>query len=118
LVLGSRFLVLGSRFLVLGSRFFVGYKHRRAAARRAERLSSECQSKANPDQVQFPADTVEISNRSRELARARQAVDATPEVRAEKVAEIKKRIEDGTYTVSPHLLARKLLEGSDGDGLA
>ena len=46
--------------------------------------------------------------------RARQAVDAAPDVRADKVAAIKKRIEDGTYSVSPELLARKLLEGSDG----
>jgi negative regulator of flagellin synthesis FlgM len=88
-----------------------------AAARRAERLSSEFQSKSSPGQPPLPSDTVEISNRSRELARARQAVDATPEVRTEKVAAIKKRIEDGTYTVSPRLLARKLLEGSDGDSL-
>ena len=89
-----------------------------AAARRAERLASEFQSKSNADQLQFPSDTLEISNKARELARARQAVDAAPEVRSEKVAAIKKRIEDGTYTVSPQLLARKLLEGNDGDGLA
>ena len=60
------------------------------------------------------SDSLEISDRSRELARARQAVDAAPDVRADKVAEIKKRIEDGTYSVSPELLARKLIEGSDG----
>jgi negative regulator of flagellin synthesis FlgM len=88
-----------------------------AAARRAERLSQEFQSRSTSTPVQGPSDTLEISNRSRELARARQAVDAAPEVRSEKVAAIKKRIEDGTYSVSPHLLARKLLEGSDGDGL-
>jgi negative regulator of flagellin synthesis FlgM len=89
-----------------------------AAARRAERLSSEFQSKSKAGQTQSPSDTIEISDRSRELARARQAVDATPEVRTEKVAAIKKRIEDGTYSVSPQLLAHKLLEGSDGDGVA
>ena len=85
-----------------------------AAARRTERSSSESQAKTDPQSVRSSSDTVEISDRSRELARARQAVDAAPDVRADKVAEIKKRIEDGTYTVSPHLLAQKLLEGSDG----
>ena len=85
-----------------------------AAARRAERAASDYQPKGDADRVQFPSDTVEISDRSRELARARQAVDAAPEVRSEKVAAIKKRIEDGTYSVSPELLARKLLEGPDG----
>jgi negative regulator of flagellin synthesis FlgM len=84
-----------------------------AASRRNERAAGESQPK--PDQGVRPAsDSVEISDLSRELSRARQAVDAAPDVRADKVAAIKKRIEDGTYTVSPELLARKLLESSDG----
>lgn len=85
-----------------------------AAARRAERASNEVQPKADAERVRFPSDTLEISDRSRELARARQAVEAAPEVREDKVAEIRKRIEDGTYSVSPHLLARKLLEAAEG----
>jgi len=85
-----------------------------AAARRAERAAGEHQPKADPERVRQSSDTVEISDRSRELARARAAVDAAPDVRADKVAAIKKRIEDGTYSVSPQLLAQKLLEGSDG----
>ncbi|HZO29204.1 MAG TPA: flagellar biosynthesis anti-sigma factor FlgM [Chloroflexota bacterium] len=85
-----------------------------AAARRAERASNDSQVQADPQSVRSSSDTVEISSRSRELARARQAVDAAPDVRADKVAEIKQRIEDGTYSVSPELLARKMLEGSDG----
>jgi negative regulator of flagellin synthesis FlgM len=84
-----------------------------AASRRNDRAADESQPKQ--DQGVRPAsDSVEISDLSRELSRARQAVDAAPEVRADKVAGIKKRIEDGTYTVSPELLARKLLENSDG----
>ncbi len=83
------------------------------AARRAERSSSDAQPKLDPSSARLPADTVEISSRSRDLARARQAVESTPDVRADKVAEIKKRIEDGTYSVSPELLAQKLLGESD-----
>jgi negative regulator of flagellin synthesis FlgM len=83
------------------------------AARRAERLANEAAPKADPERVRAGSDTVEISERSRELARARQAVEESPEVRADKVADIKKRIEDGTYSVSPQVLAHKLLEGSD-----
>jgi flagellar biosynthesis anti-sigma factor FlgM len=61
------------------------------------------------------ADTIEISERARELARASQAVDETSEVRSEKVAQIKKSLEDGTYSVPVELLAQKLLDGwSDG----
>jgi negative regulator of flagellin synthesis FlgM len=84
-----------------------------AAARRAERANNESQVKGDQQSVRSSSDTVEISNRSRDLARARQAVDAAPDVRADRVAEIRKRIEDGTYSVSPELLAHKLLDGSD-----
>jgi negative regulator of flagellin synthesis FlgM len=85
-----------------------------AAARRVERPSTDAQpSKTDSDAVRFPADKLEISSHSRELARARHAAETAPDVRSEKVAEIKKRVEDGTYSVSPQLLARKLLEGSD-----
>jgi negative regulator of flagellin synthesis FlgM len=80
------------------------------AARRAERAGNEYGVKGD-SQGPRPAasDSVEISDHSRELARARQAVDAAPEVRADRVAGIKKRIEDGTYSVSPRLLAKKLM---------
>ena len=86
-----------------------------SSVRRNDRSGGETQ---KPD-VQAPSDTVEISDQARELARARQAVDAAPEVRSDKVASIKKRIEDGTYSVSPELLARKLLQNNDNntDGL-
>jgi negative regulator of flagellin synthesis FlgM len=84
-----------------------------SAARRAERNTSDSQTKTDPQSVRTPSDSVEISDRSRELARARQAVDAAPDVRTDKVASIKKRIEDGTYSVSPQALASKILEGLD-----
>ena len=84
------------------------------AVRRAERTGYESGAKAEPQTVQPAAsDSVEISDRSRELARAHQAVDEAPEVRSDRVASIKKRIEDGTYSVSPELLAKKML-GLDG----
>jgi flagellar biosynthesis anti-sigma factor FlgM len=82
-----------------------------AVARRAERAPSEVARRADAERPR--GDTLEISDRARELARARQAVDEAPEVRAEKVADIKKRLEDGTYTVSPKLLAHKLLDHAD-----
>ena len=83
------------------------------AVRRTDRAAE-----AQKPNVQAPSDSVEISDEARELAKARQAVDDAPEIRAEKVAAIKKSIQDGTYSVSPELLARKLLESSDADGLS
>jgi len=68
---------------------------------------SEAQPAAEPASS---ADSVEISERARELARAQQAVEASPDVREDKVAELKKQIEDGTYNVPAEALADKLLD--------
>jgi negative regulator of flagellin synthesis FlgM len=57
-------------------------------------------------------DTLEISDRARELARAHEAVESAPDVRAEKVARIKQQVESGTYSVPAEELAKKLLGGS------
>jgi len=81
-----------------------------SATRRTDRAAGNAQPKPDAgSNVQPQGDTVEISDHSRALSKAHQAVNAAPDVRADKVAEIKKRIEDGTYSVSPEMLARKML---------
>jgi negative regulator of flagellin synthesis FlgM len=55
------------------------------------------------------ADGVSFSDEARSLAAARNAVISAPDVREDKVASIKQSVEDGTYKVSPDLLARKML---------
>lgn len=55
------------------------------------------------------ADKVEISDFGRELHVAKQAVAAAPDVRADKVSELKSRIKNGTYNVSGESFAEKLL---------
>jgi negative regulator of flagellin synthesis FlgM len=59
-----------------------------------------------------PTDTVEISEQAQEMARAHGAVQDAPDVRADRVAEITRHIEDGTYSVPPEALAAKLLGDS------
>jgi negative regulator of flagellin synthesis FlgM len=54
-------------------------------------------------------DTVELSSRSLEVVYARKIIEAAPEVRQDKVAEIKARIEAGTYEVKNEETATKLL---------
>jgi negative regulator of flagellin synthesis FlgM len=77
-----------------------------AAVQRADRQPKGGRAK----EAEAPSgDTLEVSARGRELAKAQQAVDEAPDVRADKVAEIKQRIEDGTYQVPADVLARKLL---------
>jgi flagellar biosynthesis anti-sigma factor FlgM len=58
------------------------------------------------------ADSVTLSDSAKSLAAAREAVQAAPEVRDEKIAQIKQRVEDGTYHVSSSVLARKIVEAS------
>ena len=58
------------------------------------------------------ADSVSLSESARSLAAAREAVQNAPDVREQKVAEIKQQISDGTYSVSSAVLARKMIKES------
>lgn len=57
-------------------------------------------------------DRVELSSRSKELQKIYEVLKSTPEVRLEKVAELKKRIEEGRYHVESDALAQKILKES------
>jgi len=58
------------------------------------------------------SDAVDLSEQALSFHRANAAVQAASEVREEKVALIRHRIESGTYEVDPALIARRMLEGS------
>jgi negative regulator of flagellin synthesis FlgM len=58
------------------------------------------------------ADSVTFSDNALSLASARTQVTSAPDVRQEKVSAIKQQISDGTYKVSPSVLARKMLDAS------
>lgn len=55
-------------------------------------------------------DKVEISQFGRDYQIAKQAVAAASDIREDKVAEVKSRIESGTYDVSAEDFAAKLAE--------
>jgi flagellar biosynthesis anti-sigma factor FlgM len=57
-----------------------------------------------------PAARVELSSRSREMHEALDAANAAPDVRADKVADAKQRIAQGTYTVKAEVVARGILD--------
>ena len=63
-----------------------------------------------PDAVAQAPDHTGGSDSMRELMGARRVVESTPEVRAERVAQLKKQIADGTYNPDPKEVARKMLE--------
>ena len=57
-----------------------------------------------------PAARVELSSRSREMHEALDAANAAPDLRADKVADAKQRIAQGTYTVKAEVVARGILD--------
>ncbi len=58
-------------------------------------------------------DKVEISSFGRDLQLAKQAVKNAPDVRADKVTDLKAKIDNGTYEVSAESFADKLLAKYD-----
>ena len=57
-----------------------------------------------------PADKVDISSKSKQIADIMTAVNQLPEVRDNKVQEIKKSVDAGTYTVDPLKVAGNILK--------
>jgi negative regulator of flagellin synthesis FlgM len=65
---------------------------------------------AKQPKVAPAVDSVSLSDTARSLAAAREAVQNAPDVREDKVGDIKQQITDGTYSVSASVLARKMLD--------
>lgn len=56
------------------------------------------------------ADKVEISSQSRDLKKIQDILGQTPDIRSEKVAALKKAIEEGRYQVSAQNIAAKMVK--------
>jgi len=55
-------------------------------------------------------DKLNISSAGKDLTIAKQAVNNAPDVRADKIAEVKSAIDNGTYDVSGQEFADKIME--------
>ncbi len=64
------------------------------------------------DQVDSPADNVQLSERSQEIIRVQEAVEAAPEIRQDKVEAIKAQLADGSYEVNSEEVADQILKSS------
>lgn len=58
------------------------------------------------------ADTVVISDTAKRIQEARFQLESIPDTRSEKVAEIKRSIQDGTYKIEPDKIADKMIRES------
>ena len=70
------------------------------------------------DKTAAKTDTVVISDAAKRIQEARSQLDAVPDVDEEKVAQLRKEIEEGTYQRSADDIAGKMLaEGLINDGV-
>ena len=63
-----------------------------------------------PDKSAPKSDTVVISNAAKRIQEARAQLDDIPDVREDKVAELRNQIQNGTYEVDADKAADKLLK--------
>jgi len=57
------------------------------------------------------ADQVVLSQRAVEIQRAKEALSRIPEIRQNKVAALKKRIQDGNFQIDTATIAERILSG-------
>lgn len=81
------------------------------ATDKASKISpSNIPSSKTPSPAGADASTVQISDQALLMKEARELVHALPDVRAEKVSDLKKRIADGSYRIDSAAIADKLLD--------
>jgi len=90
--------------LGLGSKALEGRDRPAAVDKAAQKTAT-----ASGAEALAAGDRVEISDRSREMAKAAEVLASTPEVRQQKVEEIKTRIENDEYEVDADKVAQKMI---------
>ncbi|CAB1060450.1 hypothetical protein D1BOALGB6SA_5216 [Olavius sp. associated proteobacterium Delta 1] len=75
-------------------------------------------SENNTDKTAAKTDTVVISDAAKRIQEVRSQLDEVPDVNEEKVAQLRKEIEEGTYQRSADEIAGKIIrEGLINDGV-
>lgn len=82
---------------------------RRDRAQDTARSGDGATSQSGAEAQAASTDRVELSGRSREMAKAHEAVAATPEVRKQKVEELKESVANGEYEVNADQVAQKMI---------
>ncbi len=91
-----------------------------AGAKSSARAAAAKQSKLGGkpgEATAVPAGTAEISSRGKELASAKAAATRAPDVREERIAELKKRIEAGQYQVDAKKVADRMVDDHLSTGI-
>jgi len=59
-----------------------------------------------------PEEKVDLSTKAKDIQQAKNALNSLPEIREEKVQEIKAQVEKGTYNVNAEKIADKMVKES------
>ena len=81
---------------------------RSAAASKAKSTGASAQPAISSDGD--GAVKADLSSKGKEMATAKAVADQTPEVREEKISELKRRIAAGRYEVSPDKIADRMVD--------
>ena len=65
-----------------------------------------------PEKQQVKADTVELSDMGKRVQEANKQLENIPDIREDKVAQLKEQVENGTYEVDAEKVADKMIRDS------
>lgn len=81
------------------------------SAKRSEKAgAADAASKVSAKAVDASSVRPEISAKAKEFSKAQELASKAPDVREEKIAELKKRIASGNYQVNAQAIADKMVE--------
>ena len=65
-----------------------------------------------PEKQQTKADTVVLSDTAQKVQEAQKQIETIPDVREDKVAQLKEQVENGTYEMDEEKIAGKIIKDS------
>jgi negative regulator of flagellin synthesis FlgM len=65
-----------------------------------------------PEKQQTKADTVVLSDTAKKVQEAQKQIETIPDVREDKVAQLKEQVENGTYEMDEEKIAGKIIKDS------
>lgn len=79
-------------------------------AKKADKAGSAASAKASEGVVATDGAKAEISFKVKELAKAKDVAASAPDIREQKIAELKRKIEAGKYKVDAEAVADKMVD--------
>ena len=68
--------------------------------------------RVSEENLGFGADRIELSVRSREIMHLDELIRSTPDIREDRVEQVRSALESGTYNVKAEKIADKILNGN------